>query len=54
MNEATNIYSNLSNQTKFRLHEINKINSSYFQDKNHFGNDGSQNYLVFQPMYKYF
>ena len=54
MNEATNIYSNLSNQTKFRLHEISKINSSYFQDKNHFGNDGSQNYLVFQPMCKYF
>ena len=25
-----------------------------FQGKNHFGNDGSQNYLVFQPMYKYF
>ena len=25
MSEATNIYSNLSNQTKFRLNEINKI-----------------------------
>ena len=25
MNETTNIYSNLSNQTKFRLNEINKI-----------------------------
>ena len=25
MSEATNIYSNLSNQTKFRINEINKI-----------------------------
>ena len=29
MSEATNIYSNLSNQTKFRLNEINKM-KDYF------------------------
>ena len=29
MSEATNIYSNLSNQTKFKLNEINKI-KDYF------------------------
>ena len=29
MNERTNIYSNLSDQTKFRLKEINKI-EDYF------------------------
>ena len=27
---------------------------SYFRGKNYFENDGTQNYLVFQPMYKYF
>ena len=27
---------------------------SRFKDKNHFEEDGTQNYLVFQPMYKYF
>ena len=27
---------------------------SGFKDKNHFEEDGTQNYLVFQPMYKYF
>ena len=28
--------------------------SSYFIGKGHFGEDGTQNYLVFQPMYRYF
>ena len=27
---------------------------SGFKDKKHFEEDGTQNYLVFQPMYKYF
>ena len=27
---------------------------SYFIDKSHFEEDGTQNYLVFQPIYKYF
>ena len=30
------------------------FDSSYFIRKSHFGEDGTQNYLVFQPMYKYF
>ena len=30
------------------------FDSSYFRDKNHFEEDGVQNYLVFQPMYRYF
>ena len=36
--------------------EINKIKNfdlSYFVGKNHFEEDGLQNYLVFQPMHKY-
>ena len=27
---------------------------SYFKSKSHFKEDGTQNYLVFQPMYRYF
>ena len=33
---------------------MQNFDSSYFRDKNHFGDDGIPNYLVFQPMYKYF
>ena len=49
-----------SNKTKDLLleNEINKLekfNAAYFRGKNYFvGFDGTQNYLVFQPMYKYF
>ena len=37
--------------------EINKIKDfefGYFIGKSHFEEDGTQNYLVFQPMYRYF
>ena len=34
--------------------ELKLFDSSYFRGKNYFENDGTQNYLVFQPMYKYF
>ena len=27
---------------------------SYFRDKNHFADNGTQNYLIYQPMYRYF
>ena len=30
------------------------FDSCYFRGKNSFKNDGTQNYLVFQPMYIYF
>ena len=47
------------NKTKHLLVEIelNKLktfDSSYFIGKSHFEEDGTQNYLVFQPMYRYF
>ena len=48
-----------SNKTK-HLHVENELkklkifDSSYFIGKSHFEEDGTQNYLVFQPMYKYF
>ena len=36
------------------LKKLKKVDAAYFRGKNYFGGDGTQNYLVFQPMYKYF
>ena len=36
------------------LNKLNTFNSSYFIGKSHFDKDGRQNYLVFQPINKYF
>ena len=46
-----------SNKTKLVENELKKLktfDSSYFIGKSHFEEDGTQNYLVFQPMYRYF
>ena len=48
-----------TNKSKHLLvqNELNKLKTfdfSYFIGKSHFGEDGTQNYLVFQPMYRYF
>ena len=48
-----------SNKTKHFLveHELKKLKTfylSYFRGKSHFEEDGTQNHLIFQPMYKYF
>ena len=47
------------NKTKHLLvqNELNKLktfDSSYFIGKSHFEEDGTQNYLVFQPLIRYF
>ena len=47
------------NKTKHLLveNELNKLktfDSSYFIGKSHFEEDGTQNYLVFQPLFRYF
>ena len=47
------------NKTKHLLveSELNKLktfDSGYFIGKSHFEEDGTQNYLVFQPIYRYF
>ena len=34
--------------------KLKKFDLSYFKGKSHFEEDGTQNYLVFQPMYRYF
>ena len=36
------------------LKKLKTLDLSYFKDKGHFEEDGAQNYLVFQPMYRYF
>ena len=33
---------------------LKTFDSGYFIEKSHFGEDDTQNYLVFQPMYRYF
>ena len=44
-------------QKIYLLNELNKLKMfdlSYFIGKSHFEEDGTQNYLVFQPINKYF
>ena len=36
------------------LKKLKTFDSSYFIGKRHFEEDGTQNYLVFQPLNKYF
>ena len=36
------------------LKKLKTFDSSYFRGKSHFEEDGTQNYLAFQPMYRYF
>ena len=48
-----------ANKSKHLLveNELNKLktfDSSYFIGKSHFDEDGTQNYLAFQPLKKYF
>ena len=48
-----------SNETKHLLVENElktkkAFDSSYFKGKIHFEEDGAQNYLIFQPLYRYF
>ena len=36
------------------LKKLKTFDATYFRGKSHFEEDGTQNYLVFQPMYRYF
>ena len=36
------------------LKKLQKFDPSYFRGISHFEEDGTQNYLVFQPIYRYF
>ena len=37
-----------------KLKKVKTFGSSYFSGKSHFEEDSTQNYLVFQPIYRYF
>ena len=37
-----------------KITKLQVFDSSYFRGKDHFKNNGTQNYLIFQPMYRYF
>ena len=45
-------YEHKLKQRKDTIHDLER-DASYFRGKNYFGDDGMQNYFVFQPMYKY-
>ena len=51
----TKITSNKSNHllVENKSKKLKKFDSSYFIDKNHFEEDGTQNHLVFQRVYRY-
>ena len=36
------------------LNKLKTFDSGYFNEKSHFEEDGTENYLVFQPVYRYF
>ena len=40
--------------SKYKITKLQAFDSSYFWGKSHFENDVTQNYLVFQPMYRHF
>ena len=42
---------NLANKKEFK--KLNTFGLSYFRGKNHFDEDGTQNYYIFQPISKY-
>ena len=48
----TNKTKNESIENKFK--KLKTFDSSYFRGKSHFEEDGMQNYLVFQPIKRYF
>ena len=50
---------NTSNKAKHvlvenELNQLKTFDSSYFIGKSHFEEDGTQNYLLFQPIHRYF
>ena len=46
-------YEHKSKQRENTINDLER-DASYIRGKNYFGDDGMQNYFVFQPMYKYF
>ena len=56
MNLNRKITYNKTKQSEYKneFKKLNIFDSSYFIGKNYFKEDGAQNYLVFQPISRYF
>ena len=48
---AANKTKNVSTENKFK--KLKTFDLSYFRGKSHFGEDRTQNYLIFQPIFRY-
>ena len=44
----------IENNFKNKIKKLQAFDSCYFRSKSHFEEGGTQNYLVFQPLFKYF
>ena len=44
----------LGDKNKKKVEKLQTFDSNYFLGKSHFEDDKSKNYLVFQPVFKYF
>ena len=53
-NKLSNLYKTKHLVTENELKKLKAFDSSYFHGKSHFEEDGTQNYLVFQPIKRYF
>ena len=54
LNNKTAVNKTKNESFENELKKLKTFDSSYFIGKSHFEEDGTQNYLVFQPLNKYF
>ena len=47
-------YNTKITEVENNIKKLETFDFSYFRGKNYFDEDGTQNYLIFQPIYKYF
>ena len=54
--DSDRVISNKTKNLRFEneIKKLNNFDAAYFRGKNYFDNDGTPNYLVFQPVHKYF
>ena len=54
MNKRVEIIATKLNAEQGKIPELEAIDSGYFRDEIQFDDDGTQGYLVFQSIYRYF
>ena len=47
-------YNKKITEVENNIKKLETFDVSYFRGKNYFDEDGTQNYLIFQPIYRYF